>query len=92
MGVDLSRRARRCFEPRSGVHPGLRPICDSIRRLDAFRENRLSRAELLEEIDERAEALYGELWTSCGDTEKLELRHIAQFGLPTRGPAAPSGS
>ena len=67
------------------VHPALRPICDGIRRLDAFRENRLSRSELLDEIDERAEALYGELWTSCSDTEKLELRHIAQFGFANPG-------
>ena len=67
------------------VHSGLRPICDSIRRLDAFRENRLSRSELLDEIDERAEALYGKLWKSCSDTEKLELRHIAQFGFANPG-------
>ncbi len=67
------------------VHPALRPICDGIRRLDAFRENRLSRSELLDEIDERAETLYGELWTSCNDTEKLELRHIAQFGFANPG-------
>jgi tRNA U34 5-methylaminomethyl-2-thiouridine-forming methyltransferase MnmC len=36
---------------------------------------------LLEEIDERAESLYSEIWKSCTDLEKLELRHIAQFGL-----------
>ena len=45
----------------------------------------MNRAELLEEIDERAEALYGELWSGCSDTEKLELRHIAQFGLANPG-------
>jgi hypothetical protein len=67
------------------AHPGLRPVCDSIRRLDAFRMNRLTRSELLEEIDERAESLYLDIWKSCTDIEKLELRHIAQFGLANPG-------
>ena len=85
MCVDPYPEGEALLRAEERVHPGLRPICDSIRRLDAFRENRLSRSELLDEIDERAEALYGKLWMSCSDTEKLELRHIAQFGFANPG-------
>jgi hypothetical protein len=68
-----------CSEERAHSH--LRSIAADIRRLDAFRSDRMSRTEILEEVDERAEALYCEIWKLCSDEEKLELRHIAQFGL-----------
>ncbi|HTM33742.1 MAG TPA: cache domain-containing protein [Vicinamibacterales bacterium] len=59
------------------------PMCDGIRRMDAYRADRLSATEVLEELEERAEELYTKLWNGCRDDEKLELRHIARHGLAT---------
>jgi hypothetical protein len=86
-------RAGRGREPRreplvhaeERAHPGLHAICDSVRRLDAYVENRMSHTEIVEEIEERAAELYGKVWKQCTDDEKLELRHIAQFGFANPG-------
>lgn len=67
------------------AHPELGPSCARVRRLDAFRENRMSHVEILDEIQEGAEDTYARLWKRCSDDEKLELRHIAQFGLASPG-------
>jgi hypothetical protein len=72
-----------CSEERA--HCNLRSVAADIRRLDAFHSDRMSRTEILEEVDERAEGLYCEIWKQCSDEEKLELRHIAQFGLANQG-------
>jgi hypothetical protein len=72
-----------CSEERA--YPPLRTIGTEIRQLEAFRADRLGPAEVLEEIDERAESLYEDVWDRCSDNEKLALRHIAQFGLANSG-------
>jgi hypothetical protein len=69
------------------AHLDLSASCDHVRRQDAFRENRMVHDEILEAIQEGAEPVYAKLWKRCSDDEKLELRHIAQFGLASPGNA-----
>jgi hypothetical protein len=69
------------------AHLDLAGACDQVRRQDAFRERRMGHDEILEAIQEGAEPVYAKLWKRCSDDEKLELRHIAQFGLASPGNA-----
>jgi hypothetical protein len=62
------------LEKETAYNPFLHRLRDEL-------DPRAERAELLDEISERAETYYAGLWASCRDDEKLQLYQLARNGL-----------
>lgn len=57
----------------------VKPFCDELRDSKALAS--MSRDQILEELEERAGAIYRNVWQSCDDNERVVLEHVAQYGL-----------
>ena len=59
--------------------PTIRPFCNELRDSTAFTS--ITEDQLLEELEERASAIYRNVWHSCDQGERVVLEHVAQHGL-----------
>ncbi len=59
----------------------LRKICDELGQTEAFATGSLTRDQILEEIEDRAAALYLREWQACDNEERVVLEHVARHGL-----------
>lgn len=57
----------------------VKPFCDELRDSKALAS--MSRDQILEELEERAGAIYRSVWQSCDENERVVLEHVAQYGL-----------
>jgi hypothetical protein len=57
----------------------VKPFCDELRDSKALAS--MSSDQILEELEERAGAIYRSVWQSCDENERVVLEHVAQYGL-----------
>jgi hypothetical protein len=69
----LDAEARAC--------PAVEPFCRDLESTKAFQDGRLSKDQILEELEERAASIYRNLWQSRDEEERIVLEHVAQHGL-----------
>jgi hypothetical protein len=57
------------------------PFCRDLEGTPAFKAGLPTRDQILEELEERAAAIYRNLWQSCDEDERIVLEHVARHGL-----------
>jgi hypothetical protein len=57
------------------------PSCRDLEGTPSFKAGLPTRDQILEELEERAAAIYRNLWQSCTEDERIVLEHVARHGL-----------
>jgi hypothetical protein len=62
------------------AHPLVQRICERIWQSETVQAGRLTRAQVADELADRAAPVYRRCWDACSQDEKLMLAHMAQEG------------
>jgi len=71
----------RLLEREGQSDPTIDGIATELQKSPAFESGSLTHDQILEEIEDRADQHYREIWEGCSEDERVLLEHVAQHGL-----------